>query len=107
MSDFCDAEHSNAKDGCYGQPDHKGKHWAYESTVHNQNGAIDNRSGNMIWEWDDEATPVYPPGVPAGSAAVVLNDADLGILLTTLEPVKQFFPDLQARLIEARRRLQK
>jgi hypothetical protein len=37
----------------------------------------------------------------------VLNDADLGILLTTLEPVKQFFPDLQARLIEARRRLQK
>lgn len=102
-ADFCDAEHKNAKDGCYGTEYHDGKHWAFVSTVHDRTGERENAKGNWIWEWDDTT----PAEVPAGSAALVLNDAELGILLTTLEPVKQFFPDLQTKLIEARRRLQK
>lgn len=103
-ADFCDAEHKNAKDGCYGSPNHTGKHWSYANVVHDRTGQRENHNGNFIWEWDD--TPA-PTEAPAGSAALVLNDAELGILLTTLEPVKQFFPDLQTKLIEARRRLQK
>ena len=48
------------------------------------------------WEsfaWDDEA-----PAVPAGSVAVVLTREELGILITLLAPVKQFFPVLEAKL---------
>lgn len=97
MSDWCEAEHSNAKDGCYGKPDHTGKHWAYAGTVRNKTGLVDDNHGNMIWEWDDTTTVL-----PAGSAAVVLTEAELGILLTTLQPVTQFFPDLQDKLSAAR-----
>jgi hypothetical protein len=32
----------------------------------------------------------------------VLTEAELGILLTTLQPVTQFFPDLQDKLSAAR-----
>lgn len=102
MSDFCEVEHTNARQGCFGEPKHRGKHWSYSSHVHDKTGQRDNEHGNMIWEWEDDT-----PEVPAGSAALVLNDAELGILLTTLDPVKQFFPDLSAKLIEVRRRLQK
>ena len=93
LTEFCTAEHGNATRGCYGYPDHTGKHWAYSSTVRDTTGEIDNDRGNWIWEWDDEA-----PTVPAGSAAVVLTREELGTLITLLAPVKQFFPVLEAKL---------
>lgn len=96
-ADFCEAEHKNAKAGCYGQPDHTGKHWAYTSTVHDRTGERDNNNGNMIWEWGDE--PTYT--APEGSVTLVLSQADIGVLLMTIQPVSHFFPDLQDKLSAA------
>jgi hypothetical protein len=102
VSSFCEAEHENAKDGCYGFAGHTGRHWSYANAVHDNTGQRDNNHGNMIWEWDNTDEAPAAPVLPAGSAAVVLTEAELGILLTTLQPVTQFFPDLQDKLSAAR-----
>lgn len=97
MSDFCEAEHPNTNVGCYANAGHEGKHWSYSDYVKDRTGETQNEHGNMIWEWDGAA-----PEVPAGSATLVLSDAELGILIVALQPGSHFFPDLNAKLIAAR-----
>jgi hypothetical protein len=97
VSSFCAAEHPNSINGCYANPDHTERHWAYSSQVRNTAGEIQNDNGTWIWEWDN-----VTPAAPAGSVTVVLTREELGILHTLLLPVQHFFPDLTEKLTDAR-----
>jgi hypothetical protein len=57
MSLYCDAEHPNAQNGCYGITHHDGKHWSYADYIRDRTGAFTSESGNLIWEWDDTPQP--------------------------------------------------
>ena len=79
---YCDATHPNSPNGCYEAPDHTGQH----------RGILEVPEPYTDFYWDD---------APEG-ASVYLTLDELGILLTTLEPVKQFFPGLLGKLETAR-----
>jgi len=81
---YCTATHPRSVDGCYEMTDHTGQH----------SGMYRDDMGDWeSFQWDNEA-----PAVPEGSVAVVLTREELGILITLLAPVKQFFPVLEAKL---------
>lgn len=96
MSDslFCDAQHDNVPLGCYGKPNHEGKHWAWGHAVLDDSEAVadDYYPFDRKFWWED--------------GPVTFTKAELGILLTTLEPVKQFFPELKEKLEKAQAALQ-
>lgn len=88
---YCEATHPKSHNGCYNPYNHDGLHRGYPPF---------NGDNDDAFFWGDGEVPA--PEVPAGSAALVLTDAELGILLTTLQPVVQFFPDLNLKIIAAR-----
>jgi hypothetical protein len=92
---YCEAAHKNATEGCYGFQDHTGKHWAFVSTVTDRTGAVDDGHGSMIWEWDREA-----PEVPAGSAALVLTDNEISVMLASLVGLEAVIPGLAKPILE-------
>lgn len=93
-TEYCTAEHENTAAGCYSYPNHPGKHWAVAGDVvdsaHDDGTWVDGK-----WHWGGD-TPV--PAEP-------FTDAELGILLAAIQPVKHFFPDLEAKITKAREAL--
>lgn len=75
MSYCCPANHPKSPNGCYELSDHTGQHRGYSV-------------GRYVvpFYWDDE--PVAP----------TLTEEELAILLVSLGPVKQFFPELVEKL---------
>lgn len=92
METFCDATHDNAVEGCFGKPEHEGKHWSWDISVvdtAHPDGAFDYPK----WYWGDEPAETF-------------TDEELAILITALQPVKHFFPGLEAKLHRARAAVQ-
>lgn len=75
MSDYCPANHPESPNGCFELSDHTGQHRGYRL------GSYD-----VPFYWDDElVSPTF-------------TEAELAILLVSLGPVKQFFPELVEKL---------
>lgn len=85
---FCNSPHSNVLLGCYGKPDHEGQHWAWASACVDASlcTADDYYPFDQKFRWDD---------------LLELTTAELKIILTLLQPVQQFFPELQAKIEKA------
>lgn len=91
MSSYCSAEHENAELGCYGEPNHEGKHWRWsKDRDHPSTLNHDRKPSGPVWEWPNEAEAPEPEPV--------FTQAEVGILLTALLPIEQFFPDLRKKL---------
>ena len=73
---YCEATSPLSPEGCFGPPNHGGLHWGWSS---------DQYDSERVY-WDDE--PVSP----------AFTQAEVGILLTCLQPVTAFFPELVKKL---------
>ena len=75
--------------GCYDVPGHNGQHWAWDSACRDDSLAIPDTHYpfDRKFRWDD--------------APVEFTQAELKIILTLLQPVQQFFPELQAKVEKA------
>lgn len=84
MTADCTATHGNASGGhCLDRAGHEGTHWAFS------------RYGvGYKFVWPNESETPKPN--------VLLNQSDLRILLTALDPIKQFFPKLEKKLTDAK-----
>ena len=89
-NNYCTATHPNALEGCYERPNHNGPHWCYSSKTTDPTGEVQ-EGADWLWYWTD------PP-----KGFVFLTQEELGILLTALDPIKQFFPELLLKLTDAR-----
>lgn len=78
---YCEASSPKSPEGCFGPPRHDGPHYGWSSTETN--------AERVHWV-DDPMT---------------FTDEELAILLTALQPVKQFFPGLEAKIEKAREAL--
>jgi hypothetical protein len=84
MTPDCQARHDSARGGhCLDRAGHEGTHWAFS------------RYGvgyKFVW----------PNASETPKPNVLLTQSELGILLTILNPVRQFFPELEKKLTDAR-----
>lgn len=86
-STYCDAEHESATQGCFGKPDHEGRHWCWGSRA--------TADASLIVE--DKHYP-YDRKFFWDTPAPEFTQADYGVLMILLDPVKQFFPELSAKI---------
>jgi len=87
--EYCNAPHENVPLGCYGKPNHEGQHWAWATACEDDSLATQDTSYpfDYRFRWDEPLVEFTP--------------AELKIILTLLQPVKQFFPELQAKVEKA------
>lgn len=78
---YCEATHRLSADGCFAAYEHNGAHRGWDEEGH-----------EVIWPNEADETPTEP----------LFTNAELGILSMLIEPVKQFFPDLQVKIDAAR-----
>lgn len=82
VSVYCTAQTDRSEDGCYREPGHGGQH-----------RGLDEKKMYEVFYWGEEApAPVAP----------TLTEEELAILLVSLGPVKQFFPELVEKLERVR-----
>lgn len=74
---YCEALNPISPDGCFHAPDHEGQHRGWGYTEEGEAEAV---------YWDER---------------VEFTQAELKIILTLLQPVQQFFPELQAKIEKA------
>lgn len=79
---YCQARHRDSPNGCYEYSDHTGLHRGYE---------VSSYDSPFYWANESE-TPAPAPAEPA------FTQAEVGILLTCLQPVTAFFPELVKKL---------
>lgn len=89
LIDYCSSTNKLSPEGCFATTGHKGQHWGWSFPDGRNNPAV-----KVYWDTVIE--------VPEGHSALVLSSAEIGILLTTLQPVSQFFPDLFQKLEAAK-----
>lgn len=75
---YCEATHPKSPEGCFSAPNHDGPHQGWSS--------VETSAERVEWEDDPET----------------FTDEELAILITALQPVKHFFPGLEAKLHRAR-----